>query len=149
MTIRLFENEYVECQLDDSLPVLQHRWKKEPSAEAFKANLIKILQSYNELKNSYTNLAWLADTALLGELDEWTEKWLVDVWENLLFEKSNLKIHAVILGSNIFADYPMEQFKADAEQKFKRFNVHLGLFSNQADACRWIREQQVLINEHP
>jgi hypothetical protein len=149
MIISLFENEYVQCELDDSLPVLQHRWKKEPSAETFKVNLIKILDSYNKLKNSYTNLAWLADTTLLGELDEWTEKWLVDVWEDLLFEKSRLKIHAVILGSNIFADYPMEQFKSDAEKKFKQFDVHLGVFSNRADACRWIREQQVLINEHP
>jgi hypothetical protein len=147
MIINVSENEYVKCELDDSLPVLQHRWKKEPPGEAFKANLIKILESYSELKNSYTNLAWLADTTLLGELDEWTEKWLVDVWEHLLFEKAGLKIHAVILGSNIFADYPMEQFKADAEKKFKQFNVHLGVFSTQADAYRWIREQQVLIND--
>ena len=145
MIIRIFENESVQCELDDTLPVLRHRWKKEPTAEVFKNNLLKIRDAYNELKHSYANLAWLADTTLLGELDEETEKWLVHVWEHLLFENAGLKIHAVILGSNIFADYPMEQFKADSEQKFEKFNVHLGVFSHEQDAYRWIREQQVLI----
>ena len=145
MIIALFENEFVTCELDDALPVLRHRWKKETTGESFKSNLLKILGEYRKLKKSYTNLAWLADTIHLGELDEETQQWLVDVWENLIFAQGEVKIHAVILGKSIFADYPMETFKEDAAQKFENFDVHLDVFSNQSDAYHWIAEQQLAL----
>src|SRR5687768_10889263 len=119
MIIKLFEDDYVICELDDSLPVLRHRWKKEPDGSQFKSILVRILDEYNTLKHSYAKLAWLADTTLLGELDEEAEQWLADEWDKLLFQKAGVRIHAVILGTNIFADYPMEQFKTEAGQKYK------------------------------
>ncbi len=142
MTIAIFENEYVTCSLDDSLPLLKHRWQVEPTAEQFKSGLVRILEEYIHLKKSYSNLAWMADTELLGELDPEIEKWLVNVWEDLLFVKAGVKIHAVILGESIFADYPMEKFKQDAEEKFKLNNIRLGVFSNEQEAYDWIRLQQ-------
>ena len=147
MIIRIFENEFLTCELDDSLPVLRHRWKRATDGEDFRSNLLKVLEEYKKLKNSYSLLAWLADTTLLGELDEETEHWLVNVWEDLLFAQREVKIHAVILGNSIYADYPMENFKADAEQKFHAFDVHLGVFSNQQEAYEWIREQQLIISK--
>lgn len=145
MIISIFENEFVHCDLDDALPVLRHRWKRETSGEDFKENLSHILDEYRTLKKSYAKLAWLADTTNLGELDPETEEWLVEDWEDLLFVDGGVRIHAVILGSNIFADYPMEQFKKDAEQKFQIFNVQLGVFSNMEEAYRWIRQQQLVL----
>ncbi len=146
MIIGIFDNEFVTCQLDDSLPVLMHRWKQAPPAEEFEFTLMRILDEYKICAKTYPNLAWLVDAALLGELDEEIEKWLVGVWERMLFEDAGVKIHAVILGQSIFADYPMEKFKQDAEVKFEKFNVHLGVFSNQREAYEWIRQQQ-LINQ--
>lgn len=138
MIIGIFENEFVRCELDDSLPVLRHRWLREPPSEIFKSNLIRIQKEYIQLSKSYANLAWLADTELLGELEEEVEGWLVNVWEDLLFNQAGVQIHAVILGASIFADYPMEKFKTDAEEKFKSDKIHLGVFSNQAEAYEWI-----------
>jgi hypothetical protein len=143
MLLKIFENEVVTCELDDALPVLKHRWKQEMIGADFRSTLLNIRTHFEKLKTSYHQLAWLADTTLLGELDEETERWLVDEWEDLLFAKSGVKIHAVILGTNIFADYPMEQFKRDAEKKFRTFDVQLGVFSNEAEAYTWIREQQL------
>jgi hypothetical protein len=148
MILKIFENDFLICELDDSLPVLKHTWRKEAAGSDFKANVLKVLDEYNILKNSYAKLAWLADTTLLGELDEETEQWLSDVWEDLLFRKSGVKIHAVILGNNIFADYPMEKFKKQAEEKFEEWDVRLGVFSNEEIAYKWVSEQQVLIREH-
>lgn len=145
MIISIFDNEHLSCELDDSLPVLRHRWKRATDGEAFRSNLLKVLEEFKKLKDSYALLAWLADTTLLGELDEETEGWLVNVWEDLLFAQREVKIHAVILGNSIFADYPMENFKQDAEQKFKDFDVHLGVFSNQQEAYEWIRQKQLQI----
>jgi hypothetical protein len=145
MVMRIFENEFLFCELDDSLPVLKHYWKKAPTGEQFRSNLLNILEEYKKLRQSYKGLAWLADTTQLGELDETTEAWLVEEWEDLLFVKAGVKIHAVILGESIFADYPMENFKADAEQKFENYNVHLGVFSSEEEAYSWIKEQQMLI----
>jgi hypothetical protein len=145
MIINILENDFLTCELDDSLPVLRHRWKHATDGEDFRSNVMKVLEEYKKLKNSYYNLAWLADTTLLGELDEETEHWLVEVWEDLLFGQREVKIHAVILGNSIFSDYPMENFKQDAEAKFKNFDVHLGVFSSQEEAYQWIKEQQLAI----
>lgn len=142
----IFDNEFLSCELDDSLPVLRHYWKKAPTGDQFKANLLKVLEEYKVLKQSFNDLAWLADTNQLGELDEETEVWLVEEWEDLLFVKAGVKIHAVILGESIFADYPMENFKRDAEQKFEDYNVHLGVFSSQPEAYTWIKEQLLIVN---
>jgi hypothetical protein len=147
MVIQIFDNDVVTCDLDDTLPVLRHRWKRETSGDGFAKNLLHILEEYKTLRHSYATLAWLADTTLLGELDEETERWLADVWEEKIFAKGGVKIHAVILGNNIFADYPMEQFKTDAEQKFNDFDVQLGVFSNQQEAYKWIRQQQIQLKQ--
>ena len=143
MIIGIFDNEYVTCDLDDSLPVLRHRWKYELTGEEFKFNVQRVLEEYQTLKKTYSGLAWLADTTHLGELEEDVDKWLVNVWEDLLFKKAGVKIHAVILGASIFADYPMEKFKLDAEEKFRAYNVHLGVFTNERDAYDWIKQQQL------
>jgi hypothetical protein len=139
MTQLIFENEYVICQLDDTLPVLKHFWKKEMAGEIFRGNLLNIQQHYLKLSGSHSRLAWLADTNLLGEVDEETEKWFKEVWEDLLFDKAGVKIHAVILGEDFYAEYPMEKFKMDAEQKFKSKNVQLGVFVDEEEAYDWIR----------
>ena len=135
----LFENEYVICELDESLPVLKHRWKKAPSAKIFRENLVKIQQQYIQLAKLHDNLAWLADTQSLGEVDEETEKWFSEVWDGLLFNQAKVKIHAVILGEDLFAEYPMEKFKMDAEEKFKLLGVQLEVFSDEEEAYDWIR----------
>ena len=146
--MRIFDNEFLTCELDDTLPVLRHRWKTSPSGEEFRSNLLRVLKEYTDLSQSYKSLGWLADTTLLGELDEETEIWLVKEWEDLLFVKGGVKIHAVILGANIFADYPMEKFKNDAEQKFEAYDVHLGVFSSQKEAYEWIKEAQLKLTDH-
>jgi len=145
MIIGIFDNEFVKCELDDALPVLRHKWKFELPGEEFKFNLLRILEEYEALKKTYARLAWLADTTHLGELDEGVDEWLVNVWEDLLFKKAGVKIHAVILGASIFADYPMEKFKLDAEDKFRAYNVHVGVFSSEKEAYDWIILNQLTL----
>ncbi len=139
MIIFVFENEYVRCELDDALPVLIHTWKMEPPGDIFRDSLVKIQQHYIEFSKAYANLAWLADTQLLGEVDGETEQWFEGVWDDLLFVKAKIKIHAVILGDDLFDEYPMEKFKLDAEEKFKNHEVQLGVFSDKQEAYDWIR----------
>ena len=141
MILKLFDNEYMRCEFDDSLQVVLHRWKKAPPFEEFKANLVRALEEYKILNKTYRKLAWLADTNMLGELDAESEQWLVNEWEELLFKKGGVRIHAVILGDNLFSDYPMEKFKLDAERKFRELNIRLAVFSNQWKAYEWIRQQ--------
>lgn len=135
----IYENDLLICELDDSVPVLRHRWTKEPTDEQFENGLIELARQYRDLKKSYKNLAWLAYTKLLGELSPEVERWLENTWEEVLFRESGVTIHAVILGENIFADFPMEKFKMDAEEKFNSLNVHLGVFSNQKTAYDWMK----------
>ena len=135
----LYEDEYVICELDESVPLLKHRWKEAPPGRVFRENLIKIQQLYLKQSRHYSNLAWLADTQSLGEVDEETEKWFSEVWDDLLFNQAGVKIHAVILGEDLFEEYPMEKFKMDAEEKFKQLGVQLEVFSDEEEAYDWIR----------
>jgi hypothetical protein len=121
MLLDILDNEFVTVQLDDSVPVLMHRWKQEPPAEEFQFILKRILAEYQALSKSHRKLAWLVDAALLGELDQEVENWLQNEWEQLLFVETGVKIHAVILGRSIYADYPMEK----------------------PEAYTWIRQQQL------
>lgn len=139
MIISIYQDELLTCELDDSVPVLKHRWIKEPTDEQFENGLIELAKLYRELHKSYTNLAWLADTEMLGELSAEVEAWLENTWEDVLFKESCVTIHAVILGASIFADFPMETFKIDAEEKFNSLNVHLGVFTDQNAAYAWIK----------
>ncbi len=143
MIVGIFDNEFVTCELDDSLPVLRHKWKHELDGSDFMKNVQRVLVEYEKRKDEYSHLAWLADTTYLGELSEEVDEWLVNEWEDLLFKRAGVRIHAVILGASIFADYPMEKFKLDAEEKFRALNVHLGVFSNQKEAYEWIRQNQL------
>ena len=139
MITTVYQNDLLICELDDSVPVLCHRWTNEPTDIQFESGLIELARLYRELRKSYKTLAWLADTKLLGELSQDVEEWLEKIWEDVLFKESGVTIHAVILGANMFADFPMEKFKMDAEEKFNNLNVHLGVFSNQQAAYDWIK----------
>ncbi|MGK7391067.1 MAG: hypothetical protein ACNS60_11980 [Candidatus Cyclobacteriaceae bacterium M2_1C_046] len=141
----IFENEYVKCVLDESIPVLKHRWLKEPPGFEFKKNLKLILSEYDEIEGNYDNLMWLADTKELGEISEEVEEWLNEEWDNKLFKESNVKVHAVILGEDIFADYPMEKFKIVAEEKFKTQGIKLGLFSEENEAYDWLKSKKPVV----
>jgi hypothetical protein len=134
MTLVIFDNEFATCQLDEFIPVLLHRFKQAPPAEEFQFTLKRILEEYKSLNKSYKNLTRMVDAALPGELDEDVENWLVTDWEKMLFEDAGVKARAVISFQDIFADYRIEKYKLDAEKKFKKFNVHLGVFSNQPEA---------------
>ena len=135
----VFEDDYVICELDDSLPVLKHRWKKEPTGKHFRETLLSLLDRYKQYAKKYPDLAWLADTQNLGELDEETEKWLANVWDDRLFSPDGVKVHAVILGDDLFAEYAMEKFKMEAEKKKRDRDVQLGVFIDEEEAYDWIR----------
>ncbi|MEM6525862.1 MAG: hypothetical protein AAF693_18830 [Bacteroidota bacterium] len=136
---KIFQNELVSCELDETIPVLIHTWHREPPEGEFKKNLLKVLDHYNTFKKTYGSLKWLADTQLLGELSEEDEDWLVTEWDHLLFEEADLKVHAVILGEDFYADYPMEKFKQSSEKKFNDYGAKLEVFLNKENAYKWLK----------
>ena len=140
MTTEILKNDYFTCELDDSIPLLRHQWLKEPPDEVFKNGLMDILKEYGKLKEKYSDLKWLADTQLLGELSEDVENWLVTEWDHLIFDEAEVKSHAVILGTDLFADFPMEKFKMSSEEKFEEKGVKLGVFANEQQALTWLKE---------
>ena len=136
---KVLENDCFICEIDDSVPVLRHRWLRRPSSEEFREGLTSILAEYKELSLIHKDLKWLADTELLGELSVEDEKWLVHDWDRMLFTEGGLKVHAVILGHDIFADYPMEDFKQSSARKFHELGVKLEVFTDKEQAYEWLK----------
>lgn len=134
----VFQNEYLKCELDEENSILVHRWLRQPSSSEFREGLGMVLSEYQINKSKFQGLKWLADTELLGELNEADEIWLTTEWDRMLFEDTGVKIHAVILGSDIFADYSMEIFKKSSILKFNERGVKLGVFPDERRAYEWL-----------
>ena len=83
---------------------------------------------------------WLADTAELGVRSEEDEGWLDKTWDRLIFHEAGVKVHAVVLGKDIYADYSMEKFKSMASAKYKKDGVQLGVFLNLKNAYEWMKK---------
>ena len=139
MIRQILERDFVECYLDDSIPVLRHRWTRKPTTLEFQGGLTDILEEYKKLKEKFPDLKWLADTELLDELAEEAEEWLTDEWDRMLFGEAGVTVHAVILGDDLFADYPMEKFKISSDQKFAEQGVKLGVFPDEESAYEWLK----------
>lgn len=140
MIMVLLDNDLLLCELDPEMPLLKHRWIRKPTSEEFQIGLVEIQKIFLQHKGKYPNLKWLADTELLGELTEEDEKWLSDVWEDLLFVQAGVKVHAVILGDDIFADYSMEHFKAISDRSLAEKGISLGVFLHSEKAYKWLEE---------
>lgn len=136
----ILENERVVCELDASVPVLKHHWLKNTKGPEFRDQLVEIQKEYLKLKSDYPNLKWLADATNLGELTSEDEDWLETKWETLLFVEAGVKVHAVILADDIYADYSMEKFKAAADKKHQEQGVSLGVFFIPENAHKWLNE---------
>lgn len=139
MTI-IRETDLTICQIDSEIPVMMHRWLRKPNSEEFREELKALQELYIEQSPGFTNLKWLADTELLGERTKDDEVWLEETWEKMLFDEAGVKVHAVILGHDIYADYSMESFLRDADRTYRDKGVQLGLFMNIESAMEWLRE---------
>ncbi len=64
--------------------------------------------------------------------------WLDEEWDHLIFREAGVKVHAVILGTDIFADYPMEMFKLASIQKNSELGIELEVFSSADKAYEWL-----------
>jgi hypothetical protein len=67
--IDIYKNEWLICELDPNLPVLIHRWIKNPG-DAFRSQLLKLQETFIKFKDQYPGLMWLADTEHFGERSE-------------------------------------------------------------------------------
>lgn len=141
MSKLLFEDEFVRCELEADKSILKHTWLKKPSSEEFRNSLMNLLDQYKAVKGDFDNLKWLANTIELGELTEKDEVWLDEEWDHLIFQDAGVKNHAVVLGSNIFADFPMEMFKLSSIQKNSELGVELEVFSSEEKAYEWLAER--------
>jgi len=142
MIEEVYTNDWVVVTIDDEIPVLIHKWIQSAPSEVFREQLTELQKLYNSKKKAHPNLMWLADTKNLGERSEEDEKWLQEVWEKLLFEEAGVKVHAVVLADDIYADYSMEQFKIAAHKRYDELGVRLGVFMNQQSAYNWLKQHQ-------
>ena len=141
MIKKLHETALICVELDEERCILKHTWLAKPGSEAFRSTLLKVLDIYRQNQAAFDNLKWLADTVKLGELTIEDEDWLEDIWDPLIFREAGVKAHAVILGPDIFADYPMEMFKLSSIQKNSELGVELEVFSDAEKAYKWLEER--------
>ena len=140
MSTKILEREYLVCEIDNTVPVFKHRWLRHPTSEEFQDGLTSMHKEYMRIKDDYDDLKWLADTELMGELNEEVKQWLTTEWDRMLFIEAGVKTHAVIRGPDHYADYPMEIFKLVSAKKYNDLGVKLEVFENEEKAYEWLNE---------
>ena len=139
MSTKIIEHDFLLCELDDEVPVLKHRWLRNPSDKEFIDGLTSIQREYMKIKDDYEDLKWLADTTLIEELNTEVKQWLTEKWDKMLFIDAGVKTHAVIRGPDLYADYPMEIFKLVSSKKYKELGIKLEVFENEEKAYEWLK----------
>ncbi len=135
---KLFARDYLECFFDEDSMVLFHVWLRKPTSQEFMDGLTSVCNEFINYKNQHgTLLNWLGDTRNVGVLSIEVQGWLEKVWNEMLFVKAGVKIHAVIIGNDVFAKYAMEKFKNNMNTKYAGQNLYLETFVDKEAAYKW------------
>lgn len=145
MIKQIFEESYIVCSFDDSVPVLSHRWLAQANAANFRNSLIRMAGVFKELKVQYPNLTWLGDTTNLGVLSLETQAWLNDFWLPYMLEVG-IRYHALVVPKDVFAKFAMNKFKDKAAAKSQEIQAHH--FAEERLALEWLRKCVALHEAH-
>ena len=140
---KLFERKSIICYFNNEEKVVFHKWLEKSKGEDFRSGLTGVYEEYVKLKRRNPVLHWLGDTRNLGVLPLEDQKWLDEVWNELLFEKAEVKTHAVIVSNDVFTKYAMQKFCQTMAQKYSAQNVQLATFTNEEDAYEWFRKTTI------
>lgn len=135
----LFEEKYLACYFDEEERIVYHKWLDKAKGEDFRSGLLKVRNEFIKIKKNIPDLHWLGDTQKLSVLPLEDQKWLDEVWNDLLFVKAGVKSHAVIVGNDVFAKYAMEKFKKTMNTKYATQNILLETFKDEKDAYQWFK----------
>jgi hypothetical protein len=138
MVKQIFEESYIVCSFDDSVPVLSHRWVTHTNAENLCNALIRMADIFKELKLQYPNLTWLGDTTNLGVLSLETQAWLSDFWIPYMLE-AGIRHHALVVAKDVFAKYAMNRFQDNVAAVSQEVEMHH--FAEERLALEWLRKR--------
>lgn len=135
----LFEEKYLICQFDEEERIVYHKWLDKAKGEDFRSGLTRVCNEFIKLKRDFPDLHWLGDTQQLTVLPLEDQKWLDEVWNDMLFVKAGVKSHAVIVGNDVFSKYAMEKFKKSMNIKYSNKNILLETFKDEKEAYQWFK----------
>lgn len=136
----LFEEDFLVCRFDEDNNILYHVWLDKVKGNMFRDGLLKVLDIYINLKKEQPLIHWLGDTRKLSVLPMDDQKWLDEIWNELLFVEAGVKTHAVIIGDDAFAKYAMEKFKKTMNERYAEQKIKLETFKDEEEAYEWFRE---------
>lgn len=137
MTKIVFEESFISCYLNTTVPVLAHRWKAHPSSEDFRSTLIRMINLFKELKKEYPLLTWCGDTTNLGVLSLDTQSWLTEKWSAMMVE-AKVTYHALIVPKDVFAKFAMNKFKNNLDGHHRE-QIVINQFADEQSAYHWLQ----------
>jgi hypothetical protein len=136
-----FEEKFVTCYFDDSIPVLGHEWKGFVNGENMKSTMLRMVDIFSELRKDYPNLTWLGNTTDMSAIATVYQQWLKEDWPDLMKAKGIHK-HALIVPKNVFAKTAMDKFVDDLVKNHQ--NILIRPFTNVQEANAWLKAEAVL-----
>lgn len=136
----LFEQDSIICYYNEEEKVIYHKWLDKAKGDEFRGALLCVHDEFVKLKKDLPVLHWLGDTRNLAVLPLDDQKWLDEVWNQLLFEKAGVKSHAVIVSNDVFVKYAMQKFCQTMNQKYAAQKVQLATFTSEEEAYDWFKK---------
>ncbi|MES2734138.1 MAG: hypothetical protein V4714_20490 [Bacteroidota bacterium] len=133
-----FEEKYVTCYFDDTIPVLGHEWKGFVNGENMKNTMLRMVDIFTELRKEYPNLTWLGNTTDMSAIAVVYQQWLKEDWPIMMKEKGINK-HALVIPKNMFAKTAMDKFVEDLTKNHQ--NIKIRPFHDLESANEWLKAE--------
>ncbi len=132
--MKLFENEYVEISLDETVPCLVWIGKKYMPSETFRESEEKSLRFYIEYKKKYPKLQWFVDASEISIVKSEDTQWVAD---NILpkFAKAGLRKEAFVIPKRAIGKMTIHRYVSEAGDV-----IEIHIFDTVEAAKSWLKK---------
>lgn len=131
-----FEEKYVTCYFDDSIPVLGHEWKGFVNGENMKNTMLRMVDIFTALRKDHPNLTWLGNTTDMSAIATVYQDWLKEEWPAMMKE-TGINVHALVVPKNMFAKTAMDKFVQDLSKNHQK--IMIKTFTDVESANEWLK----------
>gem|GEM_PF-2338328 len=140
----LFEENYLTCHYDETIPVIAHRWNGFVKGDLFRSGIQRCLGEYTRIKNQSGNqpLHWICNSTDLKVLAPKDSEWVNTEFAEMLLQRRIRRI-AMIIAKDVFAQMAVTSFEKAVGTKAGTSNqdVITRFFANEEEAKTWLKFQ--------
>ena len=132
----LIKKSFAEFKFNPEIPCVEMHWNGFVKSDSFRGILEEARIHFENLKETYPNLGWLADTIKLRVISKEDRIWVENEYNPKLFQ-SGLQYMAIVMPEEIFGQMSIKDIVSDNDKHVNTY--HMKLFDNEKEAKNWLK----------